>query len=155
MHFYRYQPIELVWGVGKQRAGTLYHSGRNLLQTREHLRRGWYGGAGSGTKVFEPCNVRGCWKTALNEMNKWVALDKICNDGKDGGKIGVSGVVGDLTGAEVWTSTAADVLEIGDMGDDGDFDWALFVPTDEGRAAETEQALEVVQLSAGHLGGLD
>jgi hypothetical protein len=40
--------------MGKQRAGTLYMAGRNLELTREHLRRGWYGGKGSGNKVFEP-----------------------------------------------------------------------------------------------------
>ena len=56
----KFQPIELVWGVGKQRAGTLYFKGRDLKTTREHLRRGWYGGKGSDTKNFEPCNVRGC-----------------------------------------------------------------------------------------------
>ena len=80
-----------MWDVGKQRAGTLYMAGRNLELTREHLRRGWYGGKGSGNKVFEPCNMRGCWETALVEMNKWLAVDKTCNDGTDGGKIGVSG----------------------------------------------------------------
>ena len=39
----KYQPIEIVWGVGKQRAGTLYTKGRTLLDTRTHLRWGWYG----------------------------------------------------------------------------------------------------------------
>ena len=29
--------------VGKQRAGTLYKPGSSLEETREHLRRGWYG----------------------------------------------------------------------------------------------------------------
>jgi hypothetical protein len=49
-----------VWGVGKQRAGTLYMKGRNLELARGHLRRGWYAGKSSGSTVFEPCNVRGC-----------------------------------------------------------------------------------------------
>ena len=30
----KFQPIELVWGVGKQRAGTLYFKGRDLKTTR-------------------------------------------------------------------------------------------------------------------------
>jgi hypothetical protein len=30
--------IELVWGVGKQRAGTLYKPGRSLKFTKKHLR---------------------------------------------------------------------------------------------------------------------
>ena len=153
---YRYQPIELVWGVGKQRAGTLYKPGRSLEETREHLRRGWYGGVGSGTKIFSPCNVRGCWETARTEMNMWLALDRKCNDGAGGGKIGVSGVMGGLIGAEVWTSSDANTLEISDMGEDGDFDWTLFAPpTEAGDDAAIEQQIEVVHVAAGHLGGLD
>ena len=143
-----------MWGVGKQRAGTLYMAGRNLELTREHLRRGWYGGKGSGNKVFEPCNVRGCWETALVEMNKWLAVDKACNDGTDGGKIGVSGKMGNLIGSEAWTATGTDDLNISDMGDDGDYDWAL-PQTADGLAAEEEEDLEIVQVAAGHLGGLD
>ena len=42
----KFQPIELVWGVGKQRAGTLYRTGRDLEATKRHLRRRWYGGEG-------------------------------------------------------------------------------------------------------------
>ena len=40
------QPIELAWGVGvgKQRVAGLYKPKRAMLETREHLRRGWYGG---------------------------------------------------------------------------------------------------------------
>jgi len=45
----KFQPIELVWGVGKQRAGTLYKPKRTLDSTRRHLRRGWYGGKGDGS----------------------------------------------------------------------------------------------------------
>ena len=56
----KFQPIELVWGVGKQRVGTLYKPRRNLFTTRRHLRRGWYGEKGKRTARFEPCNVRGC-----------------------------------------------------------------------------------------------
>ena len=36
----KFQPIELVWGVGKQRAGTLYKQKRTLKATKRHLRRG-------------------------------------------------------------------------------------------------------------------
>ena len=126
----------------------------NLELTREHLRRGWYGGKGSGNKVFEPCNVRGCWETALVEMNKWLAVDKACNDGTDVGKIGVSGKMGNLIGSEAWTATGTDDLNISDMGDDGDYDLAL-PQTADGLAAEEEEDLEIVQVAAGHLGGLD
>ena len=59
--------------------------------TREHLRRGWYGGKGSGNKVFGPYTVRGCLETALVEVKKWLAVERTCNDGTDGGKTGVSG----------------------------------------------------------------
>ena len=54
------QPIELVWGVGKQRAAALYMPGRTMAQTKEHLRRGWYGGKGSADEEWEECNVKGC-----------------------------------------------------------------------------------------------
>jgi|AntAceMinimDraft_5_1070358.scaffolds.fasta_scaffold126497_2 hypothetical protein len=66
-------------------------AGCNLELTREHLRRGWYCGKGSSKKVFEPRNVRGCWKTALVEVNNWLAVDKTCNDETDEGKIGGGG----------------------------------------------------------------
>ena len=99
-------------------------------------------------------NVRGCWETALVEMNKWLAVDKACNDGTDGGKIGVSGKMGNLIGSKAWTATGTDDLNISDMGDDGDYDWAL-PQTADGLAAEEEEDLEIVQVAAGHLGGLD
>jgi hypothetical protein len=44
--------------------------------------------------------VRGCWETALVEMNKWLAVEKTCNDGTDGEKIGVTGEMGSLIGSE-------------------------------------------------------
>ena len=91
----KFQPIGLVWGVGKQRAGTLYFRGRDLQTTREHLRRGFYGGKGSGTKKFEPCNVRGCWETALSEMAHWIATDVDHNPGGGATPEGVSGALGE------------------------------------------------------------
>jgi hypothetical protein len=148
---FRYQPIELAWGVGKQRAGTLYMAGRNLKLTRECLRRGWYGGKGSGSKVFEPYNVRGCWETALVEINKWLAVDKTCNDGTDGGKTGVSGKVGSFIGSEACAATGTDDLNISDIGDDGDYDWAL-PQAAGGLAAEEEEDVKIVQVAAEHLG---
>ena len=56
-------------------------------------------------------------------MNKWLAVDKTCSDGTDGGKIGVSGKMGSLIGSEAWAATG-DEVNISDMGDDGDYDWA-------------------------------
>jgi hypothetical protein len=106
----KFQPIELVWGVGKQRAGTLYKAGRNLERTRRHLRRGWYGGKGKGTQRFAACNVRGCWETAEREMNAWIAKDKAHTEDQ-----GVEGKLGELLGAERWTKTEASCLNIGDM----------------------------------------
>jgi transposase len=57
----KYPPIELVWGVGKQRAGTMHTKGRTLLETRTHLRWGWYGG-GTKTQKIAPFNARGVGK---------------------------------------------------------------------------------------------
>jgi hypothetical protein len=141
----KFQPIELVWGVGKQRAGTLYFRGRDLKTTREHLRRGWYGGKGSGSKQFEPCNVRGCWETALSEMNYWINADLEHNPGK-----GLTGKLGALIGVEKWTSSAADCCNIDDMdvGDDVDID------DDVGVVAEAIEQQDV-QVAAAHLGGAD
>jgi hypothetical protein len=98
--------------------------------------------------------MRGCLETALVEMNKWLAVDKTCNDGKNGGKTGVSGKMESLIGSEAWAATGTDDLNISDMGDDGDYDWAL-PQTAGGLAAEEEGDLDIVQVAAGHLGGLD
>ena len=108
----KFQLIELVWGVGKQRAGTLYKQKRTLKATKRHLRCGWYGCKGKTTARFEPCNVRGCWQTAEGEMNKWIANDKAHTEEK-----GVSGVLGALEGAERWTRTMDICLSIDDMGE--------------------------------------
>jgi hypothetical protein len=145
----KFQPIELVWGIGKQRAGTLYKPGRNLEQTRADLRSGWYGGLGSGTKIFEPCYVRGCWETAKREMNTWIAMDKSNNDGRDGGRVGVTGELGQLEGGERWTGSSDTCLSIDDMGDVFDFDDI------KGLIAQQEEYRDIVQVNAAHLGGLD
>ena len=39
----KFQPIEMVWGVGKQRAASLYFPWRTLEQTQLDLRKGFYG----------------------------------------------------------------------------------------------------------------
>ena len=39
----KFQPIELVWGAGKQRTASLYFPGHNFKQTRLDLRKGFYG----------------------------------------------------------------------------------------------------------------
>ena len=90
-YYPKFQPIELVWGVGKQRAGTLYFKGRDLKTTWEHLRRGWYG-EGAGTSEFALCSVRGCWETALSEIDVWVSADLEHN--KDTGLTGKLGALG-------------------------------------------------------------
>jgi hypothetical protein len=139
----KFQPIELVWGVGKQRAGTLYFKGRDLKTTREHLRRGWYGGRGSGTRVFAPCNVRGCWETALTEMNAWISADLEHNKGK-----GLTGKLGALGNVIKWTGTDGDCCDIGDMGVDDIWD------NDDAEGAQAEAiAQEDLQVAAAHLGG--
>ena len=146
----KFQPIELVWGVGKQRAGTLYFKGRDLKTTREHLRRGFYGGKGSGTKHFAPCNVRGCWDTALSEINRWIAADLEHNPGEGGKPKGLTGTLGSLEGMAGWTQTSSTCLNIGDMdvGDDLEVD-------DELGAQAAEIAQIDVQVAAARLGGDD
>ena len=77
----KFQPIELVWGVGKQRAGTLYKPGRTKETTRRHLRHGWNGGKGKGGQRFMPCDVHGCWKTAMRELGLWIEQSVQYNPG--------------------------------------------------------------------------
>ena len=87
-------------------------------------------------------------------MNKSLAVDKTCNDGTDGGKTLVSGKIGSMIESEARAATGTDDLNISDMGDDGDYDWVL-PQTADGLAAEEEEDLEIVQVAAGHLGGLE
>ena len=107
----KFQPIELGWGVGKQWAGNLYFPGRTREATREHLRRGWYGGESHVRgEDFEPCNVPGCVRVAYDEMDSWVATDAAHNEG------GLEGsVCGELSNISRWTDSADDCLDIQDM----------------------------------------
>ena len=59
-----------------------------------------------------------------------------------------------LIESEAWAATGTGDLSIGEMGDDGDCDWAL-PQAAGGLAAEEEKNLEIAQVAAGHLGGLD
>jgi len=106
----KFQPIELVWGVGKQRAGCMYFKKRDLGTTREHLRIGWYGGSGRG-RTFEKCNVKGCWETALREMQAWI--DKDMHHTAQRGLSGARGA--GLANVENWTSSDENCLQIDDM----------------------------------------
>jgi hypothetical protein len=73
----KFQPIELVCGVAKQRAGTLYFKGRKLIETREHWHRGFYNGIQCVKgEALGLCTLRGCWKTAEQEIDKWIAVDE-------------------------------------------------------------------------------
>lgn len=86
------------------------------MQTRAHLRIGFYGGTGHGTHVHERVNIAGCWATALDFMNKWIAKDaEYCDDG-------LTGDLFDLEGAERWTETPETCVNILDMGVDKDAD---------------------------------
>jgi hypothetical protein len=143
----KFQPIELVWGVGKQRAGTLYRLKRTLEATRRHLRRGWYGGKGKKSARFKLCNIRGCWQTAEREMNSWISKDKEHN------QHGVEGTLGALVGAERWTNTGSDCLQIGDMEDTGT---AVELAEEEQEMQEGGLGVDLdVQVAAAQLGGND
>ena len=146
----KFQPIELVWGMGKQRAAALHSKGRNLKTTREHLRRGWYGGESNGTKPFDPCNVRKCWETALVEMKRWIAADLEHNPGDNGRPKGLTGELGRLGGVAGWTQTEPTCTDIDDIdvGDGTDIDHVL--------GEEAENVLQGdIQVAAAYLGGGD
>ena len=93
----KFQPIELVWGVGKQRAAGLYMPKRTMLQTREHLRRGWYGGLDSVGDRMEKCNVKGCWEKAMGEIDTWISHGNVVNPG-----YGVTGSLMELGNIQDW-----------------------------------------------------
>jgi hypothetical protein len=59
--------------------------------------------------------------------------------------------VGSFIGSEACAATGTDDLNISDIGDDGDYDWAL-PQTAGGLAAEEEEDLKIVQVAAEHLG---
>jgi hypothetical protein len=105
----KFQPIELVWGAGKERASGMWLPNRDLATTRLHLRMGFYGGKDSQGQTWGPVNIAGCWATAEKEMNKWIAVDKDHVDG------GLTGTITDLHGVGNWTTSGADCLDITDM----------------------------------------
>ena len=140
------QSIELVWGVGKQRAGCLYFRKRDLATTKQHLRVGWYGGT-VGRRTFLPCNVWGCWQNALTEMQSWVDKDL-----KFTPLVGLSGTLGSgLMNVGSWTSSEESCLDIKDMGTDDD---ELFEEEERvGGAQVVQAAQEDIQVAAAHVGG--
>ena len=104
------QPIENVWGGGKQRAAHMYMAGRTLTVTREHLRLGFYGGPNHEGTVWGPIDVAGCVRHAELAINHWISMD-LANQAD-----GLEGDLSDLRGIEKWTSSDARCLSIEDMG---------------------------------------
>jgi hypothetical protein len=101
-HYLKFQPIELVWGGGKQPAAQLY---------RADLIIGFYGCAGHGSIEDEPLAVTAFWAHAKGEINAWISEDKRFEED------GLSGDVSNFFGMGQWTATAADCLDIRDMED--------------------------------------
>jgi transposase len=110
----KFQPIELVWGAGKQRASGMYYPGRDLTVLRLHLRMGFYGGTDANNTTWDEVNIAGAWETAEKEMNAWIKKDiEYVADG-------LTGTITDLRGAEAWTSTGPECLDCADMDLDAD-----------------------------------
>jgi hypothetical protein len=72
-----------------------------------NLCSGFYVGEGD---AHEPLDIAGCWAHAKGEINAWIAKDK------DFEADGLIGDLDSLVGMEQWTATAADCLDIKDMG---------------------------------------
>ena len=105
----KFQPIELVWGAGKERASGLWLPNRDLETTRLHLRMGFYGGKDSQGATWGPVNIAGCWARAEKEMDKWIAVDKDRADG------GLTVAITDIHGVGNWTTSGDDCLDITDL----------------------------------------
>ena len=113
----RFQPIELVWGVAKQRVAWSYTGKRSMKETHAQLRVGFYGGTigkGFHKHTWAKTNAAGCWETAKKGINKWIQKDSEHNNG------GLTGSLGDLGNIGQWTATANDCLDIDDIDLGGD-----------------------------------
>ena len=94
----------------------------------------------------------GCCETAEREMNEWISKDKLYTNQK-----GVCGNLGELEGAERWTQTSEDCLNIDDI--EGIDTREELIDSEIGIGAKTEVNEEKeddkmdVQVSAGELGG--
>jgi hypothetical protein len=115
----KFQPIELVWGVGKQRVSWSYTGKRTLAETHSQLRVGFYGGAlgdGHHQRHYEKVNIAGCWKKAKGEIDRWISMDR-----EHVGESGLGGSLDDLQGIENWTDSDDRCLDIedykGDLGE--------------------------------------
>jgi hypothetical protein len=62
------------------------------------------------SNVLEPLEIAGCWDHAKGEIIAWITKDK----GFEAD--GLSGNLNNFVGMEQWTATAADCLDIKDMG---------------------------------------
>jgi hypothetical protein len=62
------------------------------------------------SNIHEPLDIAGCWDCAKGEINAWIAKDK----GFEAN--GLSGDLNNFVGMEQWKATAADCLDIKDMG---------------------------------------
>jgi hypothetical protein len=62
------------------------------------------------SNVHELLDIAGCWAHAKGEINAWIEKDK----GFEAD--GLRGDLNNLVGMEQWTATAADCLDIKDMG---------------------------------------
>jgi hypothetical protein len=62
------------------------------------------------SNVHEPLDIAGCWAHAKGEIKVWIAKDK----GFEAD--GLSGDLNNFVGMELWKATAADSLDIRDMG---------------------------------------
>jgi hypothetical protein len=62
------------------------------------------------TDAHEPLDIAGCWAHAKSKFNAWITKDEHFEAD------GLSGDLNNLVGLEKWTATAADCLDIIDMG---------------------------------------
>jgi hypothetical protein len=106
----KFQPIELVLGGRQASCGSTLPHSPYPQKFKADLRIGFYGGEGHGTHVHEPLDIAGCWTHAKGKTNACIAKDK----GFEAN--GLNGDLSNWVGMEQWTATAADCLDIKDLG---------------------------------------
>ena len=110
----------LFWAYGKNYVADMYFPSRSMLETREALRVGWYGGTKDMGTKHNPCDCSSLIAHSLKEAQKALDADELLS-----GKLGVS-----IVASENDREEARNVDTSREGGDDPNFNDSLFVEDD-------------------------